>query len=212
MKLLLSQKLISLAVVFVALWIIPEEWPWEKDKSGEKTPKEKLTFFHILKKIGTSFVSTIKFNWLLLAILIAFLCVFSTIRVASGSMETTLMTGDRGIIINSVLGYKPVRGEIVCFPSGDEIWIKRVIGLPGETVRIYDGKVYVNGMLLDEDYLQPGILTDSGTAEEYIVPEDSIFVMGDNRGRSFDSRYWDYPYVPVSEVVGKYKVTFYHKK
>lgn len=73
---------------------------------------------------------------------------------------------------------------------GKDSYIKRVIGLPGEHVKIEEGKVYINGEELQEDYLQPNVVTGSlyGAYTDLVVPEGCIFVMGDNRAESTDSR------------------------
>lgn len=127
-------------------------------------------------------------------------------QIPSGSMENTIMTGDR--VIGSRLVYKtkdPERFDIIVFHYPDneeELFIKRIIGLPGETVNIIDGKVYI------DDSTEP--LDDSFIAEEmkgsfgpYTVPEDCYFVMGDNRNNSHDSRFWDNPYVSRDKILGK---------
>lgn len=127
-------------------------------------------------------------------------------QIPSGSMENTIMTGDR--VIGSRLTYKtkdPERFDIIVFRYPDneeELFIKRIIGLPGETVNIIDGKVYI------DDAAEP--LDDSFIAEEmkgsfgpYTVPEDCYFVMGDNRNNSHDSRFWDNPYVSRDKILGK---------
>ena len=81
-----------------------------------------------------------------------------------------------------------------------ESYIKRVIGLPGEHIEIKNGKVYINDELLEEDYLQDGIVTDDGNGYciDIIVPEDTVFVMGDNRTQSTDSRCFGC--IPLSHI------------
>ncbi len=84
----------------------------------------------------------------------------------------------------------------------DEDFIKRVIGLPGEVIEIRDNVVYVDGKALDEPYLTEKAKALNGTDMRFVVPEDSLFVMGDNRGNSADSRY-GLGYVPLDKVIGR---------
>ena len=79
-------------------------------------------------------------------------------------------------------------------------YIKRVIGLPGEHVEIYDGKVYINGKELEEDYLQPDVITESDVFDDFIVPDGYIFCMGDNRTKSTDCR--RFGCVPIDKLEG----------
>ena len=102
----------------------------------------------------------------------------------------------------------PKQGDIVVFHtklktvSGDEkLLIKRVIGLPGDTVNIEDGKVSINGEVLNEPYTKEGYT--SGYIKDLVVPEDSLFVMGDNRQNSTDSRDPSVGTVKIDEVYGK---------
>lgn len=91
-------------------------------------------------------------------------------------------------------------------------YIKRVIGLPGEHIQIKDGKVYINGQELEEDYLQEGVTTDSTQCGDFIdivVPENTVFVMGDNRGigKSMDSR--KFGCIPYNKIEGKVVLRFW---
>lgn len=113
-------------------------------------------------------------------------------RVDGHSMETTLHDGDNLIV--DKLSYRfrdPKRFEIVVFPyqyRENTYYIKRIIGLPGETVQVVDGYVYINGELLDEHYGNE-LMEDPGIAAEPItLGEDEYFVLGDNRNHSSDSR------------------------
>lgn len=129
--------------------------------------------------------------------------------IPSDSMETTISIGDR--IILTMLPYyyrSPKRYEVVAFNGPDgEKWIKRVIGLPGETIEIVEGNIYVDGCYLDESaYLN--VLGNStldpryeAITFPYTVPEDTYFLMGDNRFASYDCRYIGA--VREEEITGK---------
>lgn len=127
-------------------------------------------------------------------------------RVPSESMEKTIMTGDR--FFGNRLVYlfdDPERFDIVVFKYPDDesqLFVKRVIGLPGETVEIKDGKVYINGSEtpLDDSFTPE---TPTGDYGPYVVPEGSYFMLGDNRNHSGDSRFWKQPYVEKEKIVGK---------
>lgn len=121
-------------------------------------------------------------------------------RIDGTSMTPTLQDGQYLIIHNfSYYFDEPNRGEIIVFhhPNSDLNLIKRVIGLPGDEIEIVDGKVKVNGMVLDEPYIKAPP-TYQGT---WTVPEDNYFVLGDNRNSSSDSHSWQY--LPAENVVGK---------
>ena len=97
----------------------------------------------------------------------------------------------------------PARGDIVMFRSEElgELLVKRVIGLGGDTITFADGDVYVNGEALEETYLPEQHITyPTGATEVFEVPEGCIFVMGDNRTGSYDSRAWLNPYIPVEQI------------
>lgn len=93
---------------------------------------------------------------------------------------------------------------------GKESYIKRVIALPGEHVEIKEEKVYINGEELKEDYLQPGVVTNLGEAgvySDFIVPENSVFAMGDNRTQSTDCRVFGC--IPLEKIEGKVWIRFW---
>ena len=133
-------------------------------------------------------------------------------EVPSGSMRDTIWEGDR--LFGFRLAYKfsePKRGDIIIFKFPDDEtqnYVKRVIGLPNDIVQIKNGRVYINGEELDEPYIKDHIL-DDGETYTYIVPEDSYFMLGDNRNNSKDSRYWVNTFVKKEKIVAKVVVRYY---
>ncbi|WP_177918304.1 signal peptidase I [uncultured Eubacterium sp.] len=143
--------------------------------------------------------------------------VFANAVIPTGSMLNTIQEGDR--VFASKIEYTlhdPERYDIAIFKYPDnenEYFVKRVIGLPGETVNIRNGEVYVtdkdgNTEKLRDDFVSPENKDRyNGT---FIVPEDSYFVMGDNRASSVDSRYWNTThYVSRDKFIGKVKLRYY---
>ena len=137
--------------------------------------------------------------------LVLFKVILQIAWVPSGSMEDTLPT--RSLLLSWQMPYvfadpTPQRGDVVTFRSEElgKLLVKRVIGLPGDTVSFEGGYVYVNGEKLAETYLPQQGLTEAKTQQSYQVPEGCLFFLGDNRTGSYDARSWDDPYVPVSNV------------
>jgi signal peptidase I len=113
------------------------------------------------------------------------------VRVEGVAMEPALKNGDRILIDQSV--DKLGRGDIITFyypADPSRSYLKRVVGLPGETVEIRDGKVLINGNALDEPYVLPENNRVSNVRQEIRIPVDSYYVLGDNRDNSNDSRMW----------------------
>lgn len=131
------------------------------------------------------------------------------IIVQEHSMEPTLLENDYLFLSKQAYRFaEPKRGDIVVFHTDlkddrgrDKYLIKRIIGLPGDTIGISDGIVYRNGSELKEDYTMDGLT--AGDMEEVTVPEGHIFVMGDNRNRSMDSRDPSIGCVSTGEILGK---------
>ena len=125
-------------------------------------------------------------------------------KIPSESMEDTIMTGDR--IFGNRLAYinkDPQRFDIVIFKyPDDETQLFIVIGLPGETVEIRDGKVYIDGAEtpLDDSFTPE---PPQGNWGPEVVPEGSYFMLGDNRNRSKDSRFWTNTFVKKEKILGK---------
>ncbi|HKM21062.1 MAG TPA: signal peptidase I [Lachnospiraceae bacterium] len=132
--------------------------------------------------------------------------------IPTASMEPTVMTGDR--VFGNRLAYlseDPQRGDIVMFKFPDDesqLFIKRIIGMPGETLEMKDGKIYINGSdtALDEPYLTVVPVGDYGPVT---IPEDAYFMMGDNRNISADSRYWVNTFVYREKIEGKAALKYY---
>ena len=161
------------------------------------------------------------FEWIKIVVsaaLIAFVLntfIIANSEVPSGSMENTIMTGDR--VIGSRLSYHfedPKRGDIAIFrfPDNEKIYyVKRIIGLPGETVDIVDGKVYINGSdePLDEPYIREPMIPEEPMHFE--VPENCYFMMGDNRNYSMDARRWENTYVKRDKIIAKVLFRYFPK-
>jgi len=164
---------------------------------------------------------------ILIALLLALFIrtfVVQAFKIPSGSMKNTLLIGDHILVNKFIYGVKnplngntwiplkePERRDIVVFkypvnPSQD--YIKRVVGVEGDTIEIKDKKVYVNGKPQDENYaiyldnkVLPASLQPRDNMGPITVPENSLFVMGDNRDNSYDSRFWNF--VDLKAVKGK---------
>lgn len=129
-------------------------------------------------------------------------------NVPTGSMENTIMPGDR--LIGNRLAYlwsNPERGDIVIFhnpDNEDELYVKRIIGLPGEKIVVEDGKIYINdsGEALEETYLKEEWTNRTGPYC-FEIPEECYLMLGDNRNDSLDARYWNNTYVEKEKILGK---------
>ncbi len=175
--------------------------------------KKGLTFYEKEKKISKSMIREI-FSTVFCAfaaVFVAFVIVFSVgmkVGVIGVSMEPKLYNGQE-VLVNRLL-YRlssPGRGDVVAFlPNGNKnshYYIKRVVGLPGETVQIVGGYVYINGELLVEDERYDKI-ADAGIAQvEVQLGSDEFFVLGDNRNNSEDSRSGNIGPVKKETIAGK---------
>lgn len=161
---------------------------------------------------------------ILTAVVIAVLIksfIFNTTYVLGNSMHPTLHEKDR-LFANKVSLYfqGPERGKVVVLEAPDvpkKDYIKRVIGVEGDLVEIKDGNVYVNGSMIEEDYIAPDSYTHVYEEDTWKVPEGEVFVLGDNReeGASKDSRYFGtvslktikgitgFRYFPLNDRFGK---------
>ena len=146
---------------------------------------------------------------LLIAVIIHKFLIFK-VYIPSESMYPTLTKGDH-LFVKKVYNYDKIkRQDIIVFnfkeDGKDELLIKRVIGLPGDTVKIDNqGKVFVNGEELNEPYIK----NQSNLSGEFKVPEGRYFFLGDNRSNSKDSRFWKDPFIEKNEIQGKAFVRVY---
>ena len=137
---------------------------------------------------------------------------FLNTKVPTISMESTINKGD--MILGNRLAYKceqPKRGDIIIFkyPDNPNIqYVKRIVGLPGETVQIIEGKLYVNNEKIEEKYLQ---YMSKDSCGPFVVPKDGYFVLGDNRDASEDSREWDNKYVRKNQILAKVMISYFPK-
>lgn len=130
--------------------------------------------------------------------------IFSTTYIVGTSMYPTLEEGDMLFVNKIKLKFLPLnRGDIIVLKAPDNPkrdYIKRVVGVEGDTVLIQDGKVCLNGEILEEDYIEEGVITKTYDEYKWEIPKNHIFVLGDNRGASNDSRIFG-P-VPLNNVIG----------
>ena len=152
------------------------------------------------------------FEWvhaLVLALVIALVLrtfLFTLIRVVGSSMVPTLSTNDRLIVWK--LMYKPRQGDIIILkpPLHPETpYVKRIIGMPGQTININTStqEVIIDGEPIDEDYINEPTRFSGNMTFPVKVPDDHVFVMGDNRNNSKDSRYTDVGMIPYDKIIGK---------
>jgi signal peptidase I len=142
--------------------------------------------------------------YLIYRVLSAFIFIFvvQPVRVQGAAMAPALNNGDKALMLKS---FKEInRGDIVVhlYPEDtSKSYIKRIVGLPGETIEIRDGRVYINGQRLEEPYMQPDYFSQD-ILNPVKIAADHYFVLGDNRRNSADSRYWGT--IPRHLIYGKF--------
>ena len=164
-----------------------------------------------LRKTYSFLIDTVQSLLLVFAVfLVIYIFLFRPFQVSGSSMYPTFL--DKEYILTNIITLKfnkPKQGDVIVFKAPNDPekdYIKRVIAIPGDTVMIKDGDVYVNEKLLDENtYLKPAVKTYAGAflGENVptVIPANSYFVMGDNRSESSDSREWGF--VPFSSIIGE---------
>ena len=191
--------------------LVEEEIPVKEFSGNAKEEYEKLRRWHRRYDL---LLGLIPFTIVIFAIIFLLISKLAIITVCqSGSMEPTIQVGE--VAVFSKLGFRGSiqRGDIVLFDGApyeeDALLLKRVIGLPGDSITFSDGEVYINGLLAKEPYLPEDMETFS--SKEFQVPDGCLFVMGDNREQSIDSRLFTNPYIAVEDLRGKYVGGFYLK-
>lgn len=158
-------------------------------------------------------VQTLVIAGAIFVVIYAFL--FRPYQVNGRSMDPTFEDGEYVLtnLIDIRLG-KLERGDVVVFNAPvdkDKDYIKRIIGMPGDNVKILGGKVFVNGHEINQSFLPSDVYTNPGSylgeGEEIVVPPDNYFVMGDNRNFSSDSREWGF--VPKDKIIGKSFIVYF---
>lgn len=140
--------------------------------------------------------------------LIIFFLVFKFILllgyIPSSSMENTIK--HNSIILVNRANKNIHRGDIIVFKYGKKLTVKRVIGINGDTIEIRESRILINGKKINESYIKGKTKTDKRT--KWLVPENSYFVLGDNREDSIDSRYKINPYIKEKNIIGKVIFSF----
>lgn len=173
-----------------------EEVEVSKETKGRKETEDKLMEFDFSNEEVVLFEQPVWYKEYLLHILLGVLIVavlltraffFNVFIISGESMEPTMENHELALIdkISNPESYE--RGDVIIF-KGEKRYVKRIIALSGETLSIKDNQVYVNGEPLEETYLDMDTYYFMSDLEELVVPENSFFVMGDNRGNSMDSR------------------------
>lgn len=175
-----------------------------KHSEGVKESKKKTVWKEIISWVEV-IVAALALSFLLNKYIIF------NFKVPTESMENTIMAGSQVMSLRCAYWFsEPERLDIVVFPFPDnpeEKYIKRVIGLPGEKIEGKDGIVYIDDKPLEEeDYVTSDLDEDFGP---YTIPEDSYFVMGDNRDVSKDARYWEDKFVKKEDIISKAVIKFY---
>ena len=174
----------------------------EAEKKNASEKKEKSTAQNILGTIAY-IIGVCVFVFLILHF------VGQRTVVNGSSMDTTLANGQN--LVMDKLSYRfhdPERYDIIIFPGPEEFgqhpyYIKRIIGLPGETIQIIDGMIYINGSVYLETQGFPQMENAGMAAQEITLGEDEYFVLGDNRNQSEDSRFADMGNVKLEDIEGK---------
>ncbi len=196
-----------MAILLVYIFISRRKQRLEKSEDEYESKISWKDMFH-RKRMSVDKGLILDILYVVVPVIVAFIFFKYIIIIGeceSGSMEPTIMTGD--LTVSNGLAYfnrEPQRGEIVFFKNtqtNGDVYVKRIIGMPGDHVAFKDGDVYINGIRCEEEYISENVVTNCD--KEFDVPAGEYFMMGDNRENSYDCRYWDDPYVNIDEIGGR---------
>ena len=168
------------------------------------------------KRLGAFFLDIIEVCVFAIAIfLFLYLLVMQPHKIKGDSMQPNFPDGE--YLLTDKISYRlrePERGEVIVFKApgaNGEEFIKRIIGLPAESISIKEGRVFINSKLLDEPYLASDLVTPAGSflkdGFELTIPDNNYIVLGDNRGASSDSRAWGF--ITKEDITGRAWVTYW---
>ena len=191
---------------------------YEKQRKAKKIQKEREKTLS-KNKIKDKHINadTVFYACIPIVTLLMIMFVFYNAIVPTESMEPSIKAGNA--VICNRLAYlirSPQRGDIIVFNDSsnnidgkETVLIKRIVGIPGDTVKFQDGNLIINDLIAKENYIGEDVETNPAYATDtFTVPEDSYFVLGDNRGNSIDSRFWLEHYVKQEDIFGKYLYSF----
>lgn len=163
----------------------------------------------MFKRLGAFFLDTLQVIVFAVAIfLFVYLLILQPHKIKGESMLPNFDNGE--FLLTDKVTYRfndPQRGDVIVFkapPDYQDEFIKRIIGLPGESVAVTDGKIYINGQPISESYLPASQITPDGkfiSGKTVTVPTNSYFVVGDNRKNSYDSRSWGF--ITKDKITGR---------
>ena len=217
LKIIICAALFGLLVIYVIEVIKrrnnPEKYAKKKKEDEDHTEYDDIDISGLSKKEKKDLMKGPHVVWDILSfavpliaayVILSYIIMVSVIQ--SGSMEPTLDVGNT--VFYNRLAYvnnAPQRGDVIVFYSDEyaSYFGKRIIGMPGDTIKFKDGYVMVNGQFCDETAYIPSEI-ETNCSKEFEVPEGCYFLLGDNRENSNDSRYWQQPFVTKDKIKGKY--------
>ena len=158
-----------------------------------------------LRDVREFFRDAFKYIVVAVGVFLIFIFVIGLQQVVGPSMSPTLKEGNVIVVNKLIYSFSKVkRGDIIVLSESEKYMIKRVIGLPGDYIEYKNNTLYINGEMVEEEYLNDSVITDDFAMTEIgytVIPDDMYFVLGDNRGDSLDSR--SYGLINKKQIIGK---------